>query len=85
MSGRALLLCNRAPYAYAALGLVEGVHAAMFNTSEEALDVLLWYLRHEDERLRLVANARRFVREHHLWSHRATELDELVREAVGGG
>ena len=84
MSGRALLLCNRAPQAYEAIGLVEGVHAAMFNTSEEALRVLRYYLHHEDERLRIVANARRFVRSHHLWRHRATELVELIHDALDG-
>ena len=85
MSGRALLLCNRAPHAYAAIGLVEGQHAAMFNSSEEAQEKVLYYLRNEDERLRLVANARAFVREHHSWEQRATEFVELVRGALGVG
>jgi hypothetical protein len=83
MSGRAMLICDRAPTAYAAIGLQEGVHAAMFNSSEEFEATVLYYLRHEDERLRIVANAQRFVRERHLWHHRATLLVEMIHEALG--
>ena len=60
----------------------EGEHAAMFNSSEEFEQKVLHYLRHEDERRRIVANARRFVLEHHLWRHRAIELVEMLHEAL---
>lgn len=83
ISGRAMLLCNRAPLAYGPLGLVEGVHAAMFNTTEEFGRVLLYYLRHEEVRKRIVENARQLVLSRHLWSHRAVELVSLMREALG--
>ena len=43
MSGRAMLMCDRAPEAYAAIGLVEDVHAVMFNTSEEFQAKFLTY------------------------------------------
>ena len=82
MSGRAMLLCDRAPQAYAPIGLVEGVHAAMFNSTEEFQSTLLYYLEREDERKRLVENARRFVRERHLWRHRASELIGMVHAAL---
>mgnify|MGYP007078162062 CR=1 FL=1 len=35
LSGRALLLCDRNPRAFGPIGVVEGVHAAMFNSTAE--------------------------------------------------
>ena len=54
-----LLLCNRNPTAYAPLGLVEGTHAAMYNTSEEFEEKLVYYTRaeHDHERRAIVAAA----------------------------
>ena len=82
MSGRAMLICNREPGAYDAIGLREGVHAAMFNTTEEFQSTLLYYLRHDDERQRIVDNARRFMLRRHLWSDRASEFVSLIRDAL---
>lgn len=82
ISGRAMLLCNRNPMAYAPLGLVEGVHAAMYNTTEEFEEKLLYYLHHEEERLAIVRAARKHVLAKHLWSHRAAETVTRVRDAL---
>lgn len=80
-SGRALLLCDRHPDAYAPLGIVEGVHAAMFNTSDEFQHKLLWYLEHESERLRIVEAARALA-DSHTWEARAHQLVRDVRRAA---
>ena len=42
-SGRAMLLCDRNPTAYAPLEVVEGEHAAMFNTTDEFAKKVLYY------------------------------------------
>ena len=73
-SGRAMLLCNRHPKAYAPLGIVEGEHAAMFNSSAEFEAKLRHYLAHEAERLELVRAAKRLANERHTWDHRAQQL-----------
>ena len=64
------------------LGIVEGVHAAMFDSSDEFEDKVHYYLRHEGERLAIVKAARELALSHHLWSHRATEVVGHIREAL---
>ena len=82
ISGRAMLLCNRNPTAYAPLGLVEGTHAAMYNTSEEFEEKLVYYTRaeHDHERRAIVAAAYKLATEQHSWARRAEEFVALVRE-----
>ena len=83
-SGRAMLLCNRHPVAYAPLGIVEGTHAAMFNTTGEFEAVLRYYLRHENERLSIVRAARRLALRRHTWHTRTREfVRELPHAACG--
>ncbi|KAL1523293.1 hypothetical protein AB1Y20_018242 [Prymnesium parvum] len=84
ISGRALLLCDRNDEAYALLGVKEGVHAAMFNSTAE-FEARLHYYRdaaHEAERQRIVRAARELVLSRHLWSHRAAYFDVIAREAL---
>lgn len=78
LSGRAMLLCDRNAVAYDAVGIVEGRHAAMFNSSSEFKAVLRHYLTHEPERLRLVRAARKLVLRRHTWSVRAREFVEAL-------
>ena len=89
LSGRALLLCNRHERAYAPLGLVEGVHAAMFNTTAEFEATLLYYLTHEHERRKVVDAAREFALARHTWRARAQEfmqqLPHVDCHTRGGG
>ena len=83
-SGRAMLFCNRHPVAYAPLGIVEGRHAALFNTTREFEAVLRYYLRHETERLSIVRAARRLALRRHTWRGRAREfVRELPHAACG--
>ena len=74
LSGRAMLLCNRQPDAYAPLGIVEGVHAAMFNSTSEFEATLRYYLSHEGERRAVVSAGRQLALARHTWSTRARDL-----------
>ena len=80
-SGRSLLLCDRNARAHARLGIVEGVNAAMFNSSAEFESKVRWYMEHEGERLRLVRAARALAN-FHTWGDRARELTTLIREQL---
>lgn len=86
-SGRALLLCDRNARAHARLGIVEGVHAAMFNSSAEFESTVRWYMQHEEERRRMIVAARALA-DSHTWNARARELVEWIRhqlDAEGAG
>ena len=84
ISGRAMLLCDRNPTAYAPLGIVEGEHAAMFNSTQEFEEKLTYYLAHEDVRQRIVVAARRLILSQHLWSHRRDELGKHLSMSLAG-
>lgn len=81
-SGRAMLLCDRNAVANGAIGLVEGVHAAMFNSTDEFLDQIKYYLNHEPQRLAIVRAARELALSRHLWHHRASQIEQEVRSAL---
>ena len=83
-SGRSLLLCNRDLAAYDPLGLKDGVHAAMFNTTEEFESKLAYYLAHEEKRMAVVRAAREFVVTKHTWAHRASGFAAAARSALAG-
>ena len=84
MSGRSLLLCDRSPQSYSSLGIREGVHAAMFNSSEEFYRQVVHYSRaeNEPERLAMVAAARQLALEKHSWTVRATQLVQNLESAL---
>lgn len=85
MSGRSLLLCNRSPKSYLPLGIVEGVHVAMFNSSEEFYWKVIYYTRSKagsTERLAMVAAARSLALARHTWAVRARELEERLQWAL---
>ena len=62
-------------------GIVEGVHAAMFNSSAEFESTVRWYMQHEEERLQMVVAARALA-DSHTWDARARELVELIRQQL---
>ena len=80
-SGRALLMCDRNPRAHTRLGIIEGVHAVMFNSSDEFEGKVRWYMEHEPERLRIVQAARALAASH-TWGDRARELVVLIRKEL---
>mmetsp|Transcript_33681 Transcript_33681/g.78812 ORF Transcript_33681/g.78812 Transcript_33681/m.78812 type:complete len:102 (-) Transcript_33681:63-368(-) len=79
VSGRALLLCDRNPAAYAPLGIVDGKHAVFFNTTEELVRLARFYSEHEGRRKRIVENARQLALTRHLWKHRAVQMQQIVQ------
>ena len=82
ISGRALLLCDRNMNALDPLGIIEGVHVAMFNSTAEFRAKLQHYLDHEEERREMVRAARALVLERHLWRHRGLSTVQAIREAI---
>ena len=84
MSGRSLTLCDRSPQSYEHLGIVEGVHAAMFNSTAEFYGQVMYYTRPENERerMRMVASARQLALARHTWGHRARTFEEMLRGAL---
>jgi len=84
ISGRCMLLCDRNIVATSPLGIEEGVHAAMFNSTGDFIEKLAYYAsaEHEAERLTIVANARALVLARHLWSHRSAALGARIREEL---
>ena len=77
-TGRALLLCNRMPPAVYDHILSSGVHAATFGSLDEFDQQVLHYLEHEEERQRMIAQARRHVCQRHTYTKRITQLEEHV-------
>jgi len=84
MSGRSLTLCDRSMQSYEPLGIIDGVHAAMFNTTQEFYEKVMYYTRpeHEGERRRMVASARELALARHTWAHRAVAFEDMLREAL---
>lgn len=54
----------------------------MFNSTAEFEEKLLYYLRHESERLAIVRSARRLMVDRHMWRHRANELVRHIEQAL---
>ena len=84
ISGRAMLLCDRNPAALDPLGIVEGVHAAMFNSSDEFERKVLYYTRpeHEAERRALVGAARALALQRHTWRMRGELMAREMRSTL---
>ena len=72
---------DRNPTAYAPLSLVEGVHAAMFNSTAEFEAKVRYYLAHEkSESASCVMPVPR--RRTHEWRRRGADLVELISAAL---
>ena len=84
ISGRALLLCDRNLAAYSPLGIVEGTHAAMFNTTAEFSERVLYYSKpeHEAERRAMVAAARALALQRHTWDRVGETFVAKAREGL---
>ena len=78
-SGRAMLLMNRPQDRRITDGILyEGVHCAMFNTSEEMLEKVKYYIDHENERHKIVMNAYNLATSSHYWKNRASTIKFLI-------
>ena len=79
-----MLLCDRNVHAFGPLGVVEGVHAAMFNSTKEFEQKALYYTQpeHEAERSSIVAAARALALDRHMWNQRAVQFVSAIHTAV---
>lgn len=82
-SGRALLIMNRPDDPRITDGIiVEGEHCAMFNTTEEFIEKVIYYSTHEEERMRIVSNAHRLALAEHQWSNRGNAIRQLIENGT---
>ena len=87
-SGGAVLVCERSA-AYARLGIVEGVHALMFNSASEFGDALRRHAKATETpaaakaRAAMAANARALVVQRHTWAHRAAHVIGVLNRTLG--
>ena len=86
-SGTTLLICNRPPssgeWHLAYDGLFEdGEHIVLFDTVAEMRNKVLYYLRNENERQRIVRNAHAVVQRLHTWDSRARFVTWVAEEAM---
>lgn len=83
-TGTTLLLCNRPPkgvWVYDGL-FEDGVHTVMFDDMDDLKAKIIFYLKNEDERLRIVSEAARLVRRIHSWESRARFISQVVELVV---
>ena len=78
-SGTTLVVCNRNLRALYAIGIVEGLHVVTFANVSEYVSVVRYFATHDAARSAIVARAHEFVKNHHLWRHRALEFAKHVR------
>ena len=81
-SGRAMLVVNRNHAALGPLGIREGKHAAMFSSSAEYMDVVMYYTRHEATRQKIVRQAHELALKNHTWFSRASTFVAAVSNAM---
>jgi hypothetical protein len=77
------LLVTRLPSEATELGLKAGVHFVGYEGDEELLDVVGYYLAHDDERLRIAETGRAAVLRDHTYDCRAAALLATI-DADGG-
>ena len=58
---------------------VEGKEIATFKSPEELIDKADYYLRHENERVRIAVNGYRKVKEHYTWEHQLEKIISIIQ------
>lgn len=58
---------------------VEGKEIATFKSPEELIDKADYYLRHENERLRIAVSGYQKVKEHYTWEHRLEKIISVIQ------
>ena len=81
-SGRAMLMIDRNHAALKPLGIVEGVHAAMFSSAAEYMQLVAYYMKDEKTRLCIVRRGHELAIRRHLWSARAAQFVETAKQVV---
>lgn len=65
-----------------------GEHLAVYHDDAEALDLIAYYLEHDDERQKIALAGRRHVLRHHTYDHRVIQMTDFLeqsRQPQGGG
>jgi len=80
--GTTLLVCNRFDRVYSGI-FEEDKHCIMFDSLDELEEKLRHYLKNDDERMKIVSNAKDHVLNNHTWMHRAEKLTNTLKEKLG--
>ena len=77
--GTTLLVCNRFDKVYDDL-FEEDKHCVMFSSLKELEDKIRFYLNNEDQRIKIVNQAKSHVLENHTWAHRAKKINTILEK-----
>jgi len=78
-TGTTLLLCNRFDEAYEGL-FIENKHYVAFNSIKEFVKKIDYYLKNEEERVKIIKEAQTHVLKNHTWKHRGNKIIELIED-----
>ena len=80
--GTTLLTCNRFDRVYDDL-FEEDKHCIMFESLDELEEKLRYYLKNDDERMKIITDAKDHVLNNHTWMHRAEKITNTLKETLG--
>ena len=79
-ANRSLILCNRMDEKIYDDMMIDGVNCAMFSTVDEFYDKANYFLKNEEERMKIVNNAHKIFNERLTWDTRAYEIKQIVEK-----
>ena len=79
-ANRSLILCNRMDEKVYDDMMIDGVNCAMFSTVDEFYDKANYFLKNEEERMKIVNNAHKIFNERLTWDVRAHEIKQIVEK-----
>ena len=72
------LLINQWSPCFEKLGFVSGEHLLLYDSFKEMVELVRYYVDHDEEREEMALRGNRFVAERHTWRHRVDELMERI-------
>ncbi len=78
MRSGVFVLQQRIPEMEKYLGMENGVHLVVWDTIQEIPDLVNYYLKHEDERVRIASTGKELVIKEHSFGKRVDEFDKLI-------
>lgn len=79
---RSLILCNKMNEKVYENMLIDGYNCVMFSTVSEFYEKAIYYLTHEDERMKIVNQAYQHFKDTQTWSHRANQIKKIIEGYV---
>lgn len=79
-ANRSLILCNRMDEKVYGDMVIDGVNCVMFSTVDEFYDKANYFLKNENERMKIVNNAHKIFNERLTWVTRAHEIKQIVEK-----